>query len=114
MSFDPVRSSPNSGPGRTGSKTRARPLRSSLSPISIVANSPRRPSDRGPQARTRPGRPRSAQPLRGLGVELEVADQALVALDRVLLVERALPLLDQQQVGVAGLEDAQMAPLHRD
>ena len=44
-----------------------------------------------------------------LGVELEIADQALVALDRVFVVAAQILFLDQQQVGVAGLEDAQVA-----
>src|SRR5438067_8104704 len=46
--------------------------------------------------------------------QLEVADQALVALDRVFLVQRPLLLLDQQDVGVGGLVDAEVPILALD
>ena len=45
--------------------------------------------------------------LRRLRVQLEVRDEALVALDRIIRqLQRALLFLDQQQVRIAGFKDA--------
>src|ERR1700720_2628658 len=62
--------------------------------------------------RMAPGSPASAGDPARLGdlrEQLEVGDEPLVALDRVILVAALVLLLDEQQVGVAGLEDPQVA-----
>src|SRR5579885_748674 len=76
---------------------------------------PRRMFSFGPRVPVPENSPSGAgRPLWRLAVEFEVGDQAFVALDAVILLAAVGLFLDQQDVGVGGGEDAEVARAETD